>query len=468
MKTYNELLSLGTDEEKRKKFILEAIADHESSEKFKLGQIAGEFYRGNDPALEKVEKFFYDFNGVKHPDLVSPNHKIYNNFYFVIMTQMVSYSFGNGVSFDNPKIKERLGDDFDLDLMKVITNGGNDGESYALVTDTGIEPLCLGSDKYDAYFVPLVDYRNNKLMAGIRYWKLDDYMPLIVTLFEPDGYTKYEKTYQGSLEIVAKKKPYKLKVKRYPDLNEPEELEDISDYTGLPIARFNFINNQSAIYKKDSALSAYNATLSRLTNNVAESDFIYWVFENCSNMDEIDEAKAIVNILKTHALSLQEGVSATPHQLEVPYQASEANLQQLRKQIFNDFMAVDTETIRAGNITATEINTSYENINLKADALEACAIKFIKEVLKILGFDENEPFHFTRARNYNESEAIQNAIAASPFLGEEATTKTICEVTGKIDEYEKIQEQKMAESMSRFNANMINNTNTDDGESNNG
>ena len=71
MLTYNDLLECGEDEEKRKAFLLRAINEHENSEKFKIGQIAGEFYRGNDPILEKVQKIVYDMQGMAHRDIFS-------------------------------------------------------------------------------------------------------------------------------------------------------------------------------------------------------------------------------------------------------------------------------------------------------------------------------------------------------------------------------------------------------------
>lgn len=443
MLTYNDLLECGEYEEKRKAFLLRAINEHENSEKFKIGQIAGEFYRGNDPILEKVQKIIYDMQGIGHNDIFSPNHKIYSNFYFVFVTQMITYSLGNGVSFDNKAVREKLGTGFDHDVMKVLEYAANDGEAYAYISDGKIIPMSMGSDIKHPFFIPLFDEDSGRLRAGIRYWRVDENKPLRITLFEEDGVTEYKQPNGKSVEVLKPKRKYNQKIKTYP----------YADVSALPIARLCFINNQSYIKKRVNALTAYNALLSKMVNNSEESDLIYWVLKNCDAMDAIDDAEQVADLIKRHVLHLKDGIEADPHQLNAPYEGTQATLELLRKQLFYDFMAVDFERVSGGNITTSEIKQGYENMNLKADKVEMCITDFILEVLAIMGFDENEKFHFTRPKNINESEAIQTAVIAAPYMGDEETTKTICEIMGKIDEFEEIQARKAAERITDFDAN---------------
>lgn len=454
MLTYNDLLECGEDEEKRKAFLLRAINEHENSEKFKIGQIAGEFYRGNDPILEKVQKIIYDMQGIGHNDIFSPNHKIYSNFYFVFVTQMIAYSLGNGVSFDNKAVREKLGTGFDHDVMKVLEYATNDGEAYAYILGSKIIPMSIGCDKRKPIFIPLFDEEDGILRAGLRYWRLDDNAPLRITFFEEDGITEYKQPNGKSVEVLKPKRKYKPKVKAYPYFGESVEIVDQNTAVSvLPIARLSFINDQSYIKNRVNTLTAYNALLSKMVNNSEESDLIYWVLRNCNAMDEADDAEFVVNLIKSHVLHLQDTVEADPHQLTAPYEGTQATLELLRKQLFYDFMAVDFERVSGGNITTSEIKQGYENMNLKADKVEMCITDFILEVLALMGFDENEKFHFTRPKNINESEAIQTAVIAAPYMGDEETTKTICEITGKIDEFEKIQERKAAERITGFDNN---------------
>ena len=60
MLTYQDFLEVGDNPEAIADFISDVIADHEASEKFKIGQIAGEFYRGEDRYIAELKKMIYD------------------------------------------------------------------------------------------------------------------------------------------------------------------------------------------------------------------------------------------------------------------------------------------------------------------------------------------------------------------------------------------------------------------------
>lgn len=389
--------------------------------------------------------------GMAHRDIFSPNHKITTNFYYVFVTQMISYSLGNGISFDNPEIKKNLGNRFDYTLQKILEYSANDGISFAIVTDTDVIPLNFANDPNEPVFIPLYSESDGRIKAGIRYWRISEDKPLRVTLFEPNGYTEYRKPSYSGFEVIQEKRAYKRQIRSFPDLPAVSDItDDIPENNGLPIVPLVFINRQSHIRNNVTKLSAYNALLSKLANNSDDSDLIYWVLKNCDGMDEIDDAEFITDLIRTHVVHLKNDVEAEPKQLNAPYECTKETLEILRKQLFYDFMAVEFERTSGGNITTSEIKQGYENLNLKADKVEACVSEFIMGVLKLRGFDENEPFHFTRPKNVNESEAVQTAISAAEFMSDEATTKTICEITGKTDEFENIQKQKKAESLERF------------------
>ena len=95
--------------------------------------------------------------------------------------------------------------------------------------------------------------------------------------------------------------------------------------------------------------------------------------------------------------------------------------------------------------------------------VEAYLDEFIRNVLKLLGFD-NEVWHYQRAVEINQTEAINNAIAAAPFMGDEATTKKLCELFGMIDSFEEIQRSKIADGYNAFNSNENSLTSENEGE----
>jgi hypothetical protein len=84
-------------------------------------------------------------------------------------------------------------------------------------------------------------------------------------------------------------------------------------------------------------------------------------------------------------------------------------------------------------------------------------------MLEILGY-EGEVWHYQRDVTINQSEAVQNIIASAPWLGDEMTTRALLEVQGKIDEFEKLQAQKIADTYNAFNSNENSPTNENEGE----
>lgn len=444
MLTFQDLLAVGNSETKRAEFLLQAIAEHENSEKYKIGQLAAEFYAGNDPILEKVEKLVYDLQGAVHKNIFAPNHKIKTNYYQIFVMQMISYSLGNGITFDDEKIKDVLGVKFDHDVMEWLQYAINDGESYAYVTENKITPMSIGSDKTKPIFVPLIDEETGAVKAGFKYWRLNDEKPLRITLYEPQGYTEYKQPYGEKLSAISGLKAYKGTVTKFEAFDDVINAENVE---GIPIVKLSFINNQSYIANRVNALSAYNALLSKLVNNSSEADLVYWVLKNCDGMDAADDAEFLINLVRSRILHLQDGVEAEPKQLVVPHEGIVTALEILRKHLFYDFAAVDFERTAGGNITTSEIKQAYENMNLKADKVEMLLTDAIADVLKLMGY-EGTTFHFTRPKNINESETIQTALAVAPYMGEEETTRTICEIQGKIDSFEKIQSKKLSEMQS--------------------
>ena len=432
-------------------FIRRAISIHESSPAFKAGREAGFFYRQIDPELEAYTKKVYDLQGVAHEDNVSPNNKLTTNFFYTFTDQMVQYLLGNGVSFDNPEIKEKLGNDFDYSLIDMLTYAACDGISFALYTEErGIEPFCLACrvEGKEPYFVPLYDEDDGSLKAGIRYWRLAPNKPLRATLYEPGYVTEYKEFTDSDgetgLQVMEERKPYTSNT-------VSNDIEGVYSSTGedsgvLPIIQMDYINGQSSIVGNRNKLHSFNMILSEYANNV-DWNLLYWVLNNCDGMSTQDDINFVASIIKSHVFHLQDGVTAEPHQLQVQYESREALLERLRRQLFFDFQAVDVERIAAGNVTTVEINAAYNSLERKCDKVEKYVSRTIQQLLVLMGYGKDEPFHFQRARERNEQEAIQTAILKAPYIGDEAVTKEICEISGKTDEFEEIQAKKAAEAM---------------------
>lgn len=454
MKTYNDLLECGENEAKRIAFIEEAIAHHESSEMFAVGRDAGFFYRHIDPDLEVIQKVFYDGEGNPHADEVSSNHKLTSNFFYLFITQMVAYMLGNGVSFDNEEVKKQLGgSDFDYKMQRLLAYAAVDGESYGLVTESGIVPFCYACKLHgdEPYLVPLKDEDDGKIKAAIRYWRLAPDKPLRVTLYELDGFTEYKEDSDGIL-VVLKPKDYYRKTSVSNDIQGDYDVKG-QNYVEFPIVPLGFINGQSSLIGNRQTLFAYDVVMSGMVNNI-DMNTVYWTIKNANGMDDYDNNRFILNLLKSHVLHTDDASEVIPHELSMKHEAHEAVLTQLRKQLFFDFQAVDVERIASGNITTVEIKAAYQNLNLKCDEIEKYLSDFIRGVLRVKGIDENEPFHFKRPNDINTAEFVTMLVQIAPILGDDTTLKLICETLGLIDEYEQIKAHRDAESMMRFNASM--------------
>ncbi len=452
IKTYQDLQRCGENETNRISFIYACISDHENSVVFREGHKAGLFYRHHDPNIEAYQNIVYDIQGRPHVDEVSPNHKIMCNFYAVLIDQAVEYLLGNGISFDDEAVKERLSNNLDHDIKKLVRYAANDGESYALVETDGIVPMCIACqiDGNEPYFIPLKDERSGAVMAGIKYWRLAPDKPLMVTLYEVDGYTEYTEYKEIGEDGSERVSLYVSQEKRaYIVDNLSNDVQGVyaaegKNYGSLPIVRMGYINNQSSLIGNEATITAYNMALSGFANQV-DWNLLYWIINNADGMSQQDDVNFLADLIKTHVLHTSGEATATPHEIQIQHDARGQLLDRLRKQLFEDMEGVDVSHTTA-NMTATEIKSAYSSLNRKCDKMESYVDQFLTDLFELLGF-ENQTWHYQRDVSINPTEATNNAIAAAPFLGDEATTKTLCEIQGKIDEFENIQQAKIAEAM---------------------
>ena len=121
------------------------------------------------------------------------------------------------------------------------------------------------------------------------------------------------------------------------------------------------------------------------------------------------------------AVVADAGAHAYAHTLNVPYQAHQTALAILRDSLYADAMALDTDKLSAGNITATAIESSYANLDLKCDDFEMQVTQFIEGLLKLLGI-EDEPT-YKRNRIINTGEETQMILSAAQYLDPETVLK---------------------------------------------
>jgi SPP1 family phage portal protein len=299
-------------------------------------------------------------------------------------------------------------------------------------------------------FAPLQDEENGALRAGVRFWQIDQTKPLRATLYEEDGYTEliWRKGKKG--EILKPKRSYKLFIRE--SEADGTEIYDGENYPTFPIVPL-WANNhhQSEIVGIREGIDAYDLIKSGAASDIDEAAQIYWVIQNAGGMDDVDLRKFIERLKVVKAATMDEdGAVAEPHTINIPYEARESILSRIEKDLYKDFMALDTENIASGAVTtATQIRAAYEPLNNKVDEFEHCVGKFIDGLLKIAGKDVK--YTLERSMNINVQETVQTVIMAADHLSDEYVTRKILTAFGDGDLTEDMVKELDAEDMQKVN-----------------
>ena len=440
--TYNDLLDIGENEKQRMEFVLSAIREHKGSDLYKTAYDAELYYKHQNPTIMRYEKYIYNQAGKAVRDVWSPNSKIASNWYNYFTVQAVQFLLGNGVSFTDKGTKDKLGKNFDNAVQEAATHAKNGGVSFGFWNYDHLEVYSL------LEFVHLYDEENGALMAGIRFWQIDDTKPLRATLFELDGYTDYIKRKDEDITVKNEKRKYTQITKT--SKADGERIFDGDNYDGFPIIPFYNTNKQSDIVGNQGTIDAYDLMQSQLVNNVSRGELIYWILKNCGGMNAEDDAKFIEQLFVTHVAHADgdDGASVDAHTLSVPFEASAEALDRLTEQLYADFMALKVQDLSAANKTATEITAAYEPINQKTDQFEYCVTEFINGILELAGI-EDEPT-YTRSQMSNQSELLEMVLQCAEYLDDEYVTTKILTLLGDADKVEKVLQRLQAEEVGRF------------------
>lgn len=436
MKFYEDLLKSGASAD----FCLEAIGEHKASTLYTEACVAYEYFKKRNVTITKYQKILYDLSGEEVPDNWSANYKFCNAFFPIFIKQENSFLLGNGITFNNTGTKDKLGgEDFDTALF-------NAGE-YALWG--GVSFCFFNLDHIDTFkiteFVPLFSEEDGGLHAGIRFWQVSPDKPLRATLYEEDGFTEYIWR-NGEGEVLKPKTTYKQIVRT--SVADGTEIIDGENYPSFPIVPL-WANkeHQSEFTGLRAKIDGYDLIQSGFANDLDDASQIYWIISNAGGMDEVDLKKFLQQVKRTGAAVIEDdNAKADAHTLNIPYQAREIGLQNLRDSLYRDAMALDTDKITAGNITATAINSAYENLELKCNGFEYCVTECIKALLVLIGVDDAPAYH--RKKTTNQTEVTQMILSAANYLDDETVLNLLPFVN--IDMVEDIMRKKDEEEAERY------------------
>lgn len=411
----------------KEKFISSAIAEHILSPVYQTARDADLYDKQKNRTINEYVRMLFTLTGTPVEDFTASNNKIPSNFFHRLNTQRCVYSLGNGVSFTNTEerqngdgtttivdtTKERLGPKFDSDLK--------DAGYKALIH--GVTFCFWGEDRMYVFpvtqFVPLWDEKKGTLRAGIRFWRLAPDKPMVVVLYEEDGYTKYETGSDGDdvLRVVEDKKKYRT-LYQTTDADDSEEVIGEENYSALPIVPFwGSSLHQSTLVGMREAIDSYDLIRSGFANDLSDCAQIYWIVKNYGGMNDADLSRFRDRLKTLHVavVDSDDESSVTPYTQEIPYQARKQYLDDLRSGIYEDFGGLDVHAVAAG-ATNDHIDAAYQPLDEEADDFEYQVIECVQQILALIGV-EDTPI-FKRNRISNQREQTEMVLSAAQYLDE--------------------------------------------------
>lgn len=449
MRTYQELLQVGESDLARGGFCVSAINEFMGTSEY-ASAVAGEAYYGkHNLTIEKFQKMLYTLSGREVPDIWSANYKLKTLFFRRLISQQVQYVLGNGMTLSNPKNKEKLGKDFDFALMTAAKHALASGVSFGFWNVDHLEIFSYADTPSQPGFMPLYDENTAELRGGIRYWfkYVGDDRIGRYTLYEPDGFTEYIKTGNEDAQVLEEKRAYKLVRKVLQDGVIEDEVGE--NYSSLPIVPL-YANDlhESELVGIRECIDCYDYIKSGLANDIDDTSGFYWILKNTGGMDDVDLAEFIkrMKTVRASVVDGDDGATAEAHTLDVPCEARKTMLELLRKDIYEDFQALDVNTLSASAKTTQEIKAAYQAQDNKCADFEYFIIKFCYRILELAGIDDDPTFRWNRT--LNETEQTNMVLTAANYLTDEAIIKHLPFLTP--EEADEIIKTRNAESFNRF------------------
>lgn len=425
-------------------FIKAAIGEYRLSDMYKIAVLADDYERQQNTTIRQYVKTLYDSTGRQVADITSSNNRLCSNFFHRLNTQRCAYSLGNGVYFAEDGYKERFGKRFDTEL--------NNAAYKALIH--GISYVFWNLDRAHVFpatdFCPLWDEFDGTLRGGIRFWAIDwAKKPVTAVFYTEEGYITY-RTRDGSngLDLVEYEPLRAYRQSVAVSEADGEVVIGESNYGALPIVPvWGNKHHQSTLIGMRDKIDSYDLIQSGFANDLEDCAEIYWIIGNALGMDDRDIANFRDRMKLQHvAVADTDNSSVTPYTQEIPSNARQIFLQEIRASIYEDFGAMDVHTVAAG-ATNDHIDAAYQPMDEEADDFEYQIIQAIMQIERVNGWEEMVP-QFKRNRISNQSEQTQMVMLAADYLDDETVLNKLPFVT--VDEIRNILDNRVRETAGRF------------------
>lgn len=435
----------GVSDERKTAILSRIIAEHQRSDEYKIAVDADLYDRQKNVTINDFVQKLFTSAGVSVQNFVASNNKLASNYFRQLNKQRCTYSMGNGLTFGDPDTKDKLGIDADKKLSDAAYKALIHGVSFVLWNYDHLHVFPLTE------FAPLWDEETGALRAGVRYWQIDTKKPLIATLYEEDGYTKYRRGGEkgGGFEEIDPKRAYIQTISRAAADTHPEVVGAVN-YGSLPIVPlWGSELRQSTLIGMQQAIDSFDIICSGFANDMQDCAEIYWILENYGGMTDEDITRFRDRLLLQHVAvaNTTDGGHIAPHTQEIPYQARSAYLELIRRRLYEDFGAFDDQRISSGQKTATEINAAYQPMDQNADDFEYQVIECVQQILRVAGLPEDTPT-FKRNRISNQYEQAQMVMLEAPYLDEETILTLLPNLTP--DQAEQVMQRRVETEQSRF------------------
>lgn len=416
-----------------RRFILDAIKVHRSSDEYQIAVDADEYDRQRNVTINRYARILYGMRTgedgavsiAQAEDFTASNNRLASNFFNRLNTQRADYSLANGVSFVQPdeedvedKTKAAMGPGFD----HVVHEGAYDALKH------GVSFMFWDHDRVHEFpftqFVPLYDERTGELRAGIRFWRLDDTRPLNVTFYREDGYSEWREDAKRELKPLDAEggeadgevlRPYVTTVAYLPADDEVTVVGG-ENYGRLPIVPMWASRlKQSTLVGMREHIDAYDLIKSGFADDVQDCAMVYWIVRNAGGMDD-DDLRKFRDRLKLEKIAKvdgYDGAEAVPYTQEIPTAARTALLAELRDGIYEDFGGLDVHAVAAG-ATNDHIDAAYQPMDENAASFEYWVGECIRQLVRLAGMDD-EPV-FQRNRISNQKEQVEMVAMEAQWL----------------------------------------------------
>lgn len=454
IKVYQDLETIGLSEKDRMAFIRAAVDEHKRSEDYRVAADAELYYAKRNPTINKAQKYVYEEDGTKVPDIWSSNYKLTHGFFRRFVLQQVQYVLSNGVTFQREATKKKLGSNFDNRLQEMAKKAMADGVSFGFWNLDHLEVFPFADTPKSPGFSPLYDRDSGLLRAGVRYWctigsgwdanrKTERF-----TLYEQEGYTDYIQREGEDMAPMGPRQPYSVTTRA----NGLGVVESVTgeNYPGFPIIPM-WANDlkESEIIGIRPSIDCYDFISSDLAGDISDSNGFFWTLNNAQGMDDVDLVKFVKKMNVVRAAALGRDVTAEAHTLEIPVEASMRMLDKLRSDMYEDMMLLDVEKAISGDKTATSIRMAYQSQDDKCGDFEFCIRDFIARLLELLGIEDEPSFQWNRIAN--QMEETQMVMTAAAELDSEAILSKLPWITP--EEAEEILKRKAAHDLGRLDGN---------------